>query len=199
MVLEIVGYIGSALVVISMLMSSIVKLRVINLIGSIISGTYAVLCGALPLALMNLCLIIINVINLWNLMKKKEEIFDLVQEDTKSALLQHFLEKYKEDILHFFPDYQLDEKNPKTAFLACRDGAPIGVILGDVSGDTVNVLIDYSTPAYRDCSVGRYMYQHLPSKGIHALRFSKAMSQEHVEYLKKMGFTSDGSGWSLTM
>ena len=169
MVLEIVGYIGSALVVISMLMSSIVKLRVINLIGSIISGTYAVLCGALPLALMNLCLIIINVINLWNLMKKKEEIFDLVQQ------------------------------NPKTAFLACRDGAPIGVILGDVSGDTVNVLIDYSTPAYRDCSVGRYMYQHLPSKGIHALRFSKAMSQEHVEYLKKMGFTSDGSGWSLTM
>ena len=71
MVLEVVGYIGSFLVVISMLMSSIVKLRVINTIGSVISGVYAVICGALPLALMNLCLIIINVINLVKLLGRK--------------------------------------------------------------------------------------------------------------------------------
>ena len=38
MLLEIWGYIGSILVVVSMLMSSIVKLRVINTIGSVISG-----------------------------------------------------------------------------------------------------------------------------------------------------------------
>ena len=68
MILEIIGYIGSFLVVISMLMSSIIKLRVINTIGSVISGIYAVICGALPLALMNLCLIIINVVNLVKLL-----------------------------------------------------------------------------------------------------------------------------------
>ncbi|MDO5785972.1 MAG: hypothetical protein Q4P20_13030, partial [Eubacteriales bacterium] len=64
MIIEIFGYIGSALVVISMLMSSIVKLRIINTTGSVISGIYAVICGALPLALMNFCLITINVISL---------------------------------------------------------------------------------------------------------------------------------------
>ena len=40
MLIEIFGYIGSARVVVSMLMSSIVKLRVINIFGSVISGTY---------------------------------------------------------------------------------------------------------------------------------------------------------------
>ncbi len=58
--IEIFGYIGSGLVVISMLMSSIVRLRIINTIGSTISAVYAVICGAFPLVLMNACLIVIN-------------------------------------------------------------------------------------------------------------------------------------------
>ena len=70
MLIEIFGYIGSALVVISMLMSSIVKLRVINILGSIISGTYAIICGAFPLVLMNACLIVINVYNLYKLLRE---------------------------------------------------------------------------------------------------------------------------------
>ena len=70
--IEIFGYIGSALVVISMLMSSIVKLRVVNTIGSIVSGTYALIVGAFPLVLMNGCLIIINVYNLFKLLKTKQ-------------------------------------------------------------------------------------------------------------------------------
>ena len=43
--IEIFGYIGSALVVVSMLMTSVVKLRVINTVGSLISGTYAFSIG----------------------------------------------------------------------------------------------------------------------------------------------------------
>ena len=41
MIIEIAGYIGSVLVVVSMLMSSIVKLRIINTTGSSISAIYA--------------------------------------------------------------------------------------------------------------------------------------------------------------
>lgn len=71
-IIEIFGYIGSSLVVISMLMTSIVKLRIINMIGSVISGIYAVICGAFPLAFMNACLIIINIYNLIKLQKTKQ-------------------------------------------------------------------------------------------------------------------------------
>ena len=72
MLIEIYGYIGSALVVISMLMSSVIKLRIINMIGSIISGSYALMIGSFPLALMNICLIVINAYNLYKLFKEKK-------------------------------------------------------------------------------------------------------------------------------
>ena len=97
MILEIIGYIGSFLVVISMLMSSIIKLRVINTIGSVISGIYAVICGALPLALMNLCLIIINVVNLVKLLGAKMP-YELVEGSAGDSLVKYFLDYYRDDI-----------------------------------------------------------------------------------------------------
>ena len=61
---EIIGYTGSALVVISMLMTSIIRLRVINLIGSLIFTVYALLIRSYPTAAMNVFLVGINV---WHL------------------------------------------------------------------------------------------------------------------------------------
>ena len=61
---ELIGYLGSVLVVVSMLMSSVVKLRVINTIGSGIFAGYALLIHSYPTALMNACLVGINLYNL---------------------------------------------------------------------------------------------------------------------------------------
>ena len=58
--LEIFGYAGTALIVISMLMTSVNKLRIFNISGSVISMIYAILCSTWPVALLNLCLIVIN-------------------------------------------------------------------------------------------------------------------------------------------
>ena len=84
--IEIFGYIGSALVVVSMLMSSVVKLRVINVIGSVISGTYALIIGSFPLALMNGCLIVINIYNLSKLLKS-EKHYELVEGKAEDTFL----------------------------------------------------------------------------------------------------------------
>lgn len=73
LLIELFGYLGSTLVVVSMLMSSIVKLRIINTIGSLISATYALIIGSYPVALMNICLIIINIYNLLKIGKSKQE------------------------------------------------------------------------------------------------------------------------------
>lgn len=62
--LEIFGYAGTVLVVLSMMMTSLTKLRILNVSGSIISAIYALICGAIPLAVMNICLIIINLFHL---------------------------------------------------------------------------------------------------------------------------------------
>ena len=71
--IELFGYLGSTLVVVSMLMTSITKLRIVNSIGSIVSGIYAFIIGSIPMVLMNTCLLIINIYNLIQLKKQNSE------------------------------------------------------------------------------------------------------------------------------
>ena len=62
--LEIFGYMGTALVLISMMMTSVTKLRCINIAGSLISMIYAIIVGAYPVVFLNAGLIIINALQL---------------------------------------------------------------------------------------------------------------------------------------
>lgn len=64
--LEIFGYIGTAFVILSMMMSSVTKLRLLNITGSVISAIYSVISSAWPIAVMNIVLIIINTAHLIN-------------------------------------------------------------------------------------------------------------------------------------
>ena len=65
--LETFGYIGTALVLISMMMTSVKRLRLLNVSGSAISLIYAVTMNTWPVAALNLGLIIINIIQLCRL------------------------------------------------------------------------------------------------------------------------------------
>jgi hypothetical protein len=58
--LELFGYLGTTLVVVSMMMTSVTKLRIVNMCGSVISAIYAAICGTWPIVVMNVCLFIIN-------------------------------------------------------------------------------------------------------------------------------------------
>lgn len=194
MLIEIFGYVGSILVVVSMLMSSIVKLRVINTVGSIISGVYAVIVGAVPLALMNTCLIIINVYNLFKLLKTKQ-VYELVSGNTDDAVVNYFLNRYEDDIKTYFPGFDKKSMAGKQAYVVCCDGNFAGVLLGESKNGNLDILVDYSTPAYRDCSVGTYLYAELKSKGIKKLTFEQKFSQVHFDYLNKMGFMKENNSY----
>ena len=65
--LEIFGYIGTALVLLSMLMTEIKWLRAINMAGSLISFIYALCTFTMPIAVMNGALLIINGVQLTRL------------------------------------------------------------------------------------------------------------------------------------
>ena len=62
--LEIFGYCGTALVLLSMAMSSLKKLRMLNTLGSLIALTYAIAVKTYPVFFLNLGMIIINVTQL---------------------------------------------------------------------------------------------------------------------------------------
>lgn len=188
--IEIFGYLGSALVVVSMLMASVVKLRVINTAGSTISGIYALIIGSFPLALMNFCLIVINVYNLYKLLKTEQQ-YDLISGIADDDFLNYFLEHYDKDIQIYFPGFE-KKKSFDQAYIVCCNGNPAGVLLGRQNGDGVlDIAIDYSTPMYRDCSIGTYLYSKLPEKGIHTLCFAQEESQPHISYMRKMGFVKE--------
>ena len=73
---EIIGYTGTALVLLSMMMTSVAWLRIFNISGSVFSMIYGSLCGTWPVFLLNLCMIIINLVQLIWLKKKKEERYE---------------------------------------------------------------------------------------------------------------------------
>ena len=192
LLIEIFGYIGSFLVVFSMLMSSVVKLRVINTIGSVVSGIYALICGAYPLVLMNTCLIVINVYNLYKLLKTEQE-YDLVEGKADDTFLTYFLERYLQDIRSYFPEFAGSEVCDK-AYVVCCNGNPAGVLLGnEATTGVIDVVLDYSIPTYRDCSVGNYLYSKLAANGVHTLEYRKKETDAHVSYLKKMGFVKENN------
>jgi len=58
--LEIFGYIGTALVIVSMMMTSMLKLRLFNMAGALISMIYAIARNTWPVAVLNFCLLAIN-------------------------------------------------------------------------------------------------------------------------------------------
>ena len=98
---ELIGYVGSALVVISMLMTSVVRLRVINLVGSLIFTCYALLIRSYPTAAMNLSLVGINIWHLIRLLRTKKH-YDLIPTDPKDGYLAYLLQTGMDDILTFF-------------------------------------------------------------------------------------------------
>ena len=101
--IELFGYCGSLLVLVSFLMTSVVKLRVVNTVGSVIFMTYALIIRSYPTAIMNFCLVLINLRFLWKYsrMNKEYEIFETTGSD---PYLSYLLDHYGDDIRSCFPD-----------------------------------------------------------------------------------------------
>ena len=126
-ILELIGYTGSLLVIVSMLMTSVVKLRIINTIGSVIFCGYAIAIHSYPTAAMQVCLIIINIINLYKLNNTKKE-YSAVEEKADDAFIAHFLSANSEDIKKFFPDFAAPAAGEKIFLITCEQ-IPAGIFI----------------------------------------------------------------------
>ena len=70
---ELIGYAGTGLVLLSMMMTSVTKLRWLNLSGSLVSMVYAFATNTWPVFVLNLCLSLVNAVQLFRLRRKREE------------------------------------------------------------------------------------------------------------------------------
>ena len=196
-ILELIGYLGSLLVIVSMLMTSVVKLRVINTIGSVIFCAYALAIHSYPTAAMQVCLIIINIINLYKLNNTKKQ-YSAVNVSSADGFVYYFLCTYERDIKKYFPEFSGTEKDDTIIMITCGQ-IPAGVFIAKDKGDGIfNVKLDYTTPAYRDCSAGKFIYRHLRLIGIRKV-YAETKIPAHQKYLHKVGFQADGDSGLYSM
>ena len=190
---EVIGYTGSLLILVSMLMTSVVKLRIINLIGSAVFTLYAILIHSYPTAFLNGCLVLINVIQLLRQRRAVGKSYDVHPFEAGEGFPAWFVGKYKEDILKFFPSFKPEDAENASGYAVFYDDQAAGLLLGMKEGETLRIVMDYATPAFRDCSVGGYLYGKLSEFGVSKL-ICKAENEEHVKYMEKMGFVRDAEG-----
>jgi len=189
--LEIVGYVASVLVAVSLMMSSILKLRIINLVGSAAFVVYGALIGAYPVAVVNLLIVFINLYYLRQMLGSRE-FFKLLQVRADSEYLRAFLDFHAAEIQRFLPGFAFRAGERQLIFFVLRDMVPAGLFIGEMRGDgALRVVLDFVIPQYRDFRTGRYVFQDQAAffrgHGIAEI-VSDAGSRVHSEYLRRMGF-----------
>jgi hypothetical protein len=70
---EIIGYLASILVAISLMMRTLNKLRLVNLTGSLLFTVYGLFIGAYPVAFLNAFIVMVNIYYLKNVRKLKND------------------------------------------------------------------------------------------------------------------------------
>jgi hypothetical protein len=200
-VYELIGYLASLLVAISLMMSAIVKLRVINLIGSFTFTIYGVLIDAWPVAFMNAFIVFVN---LYYLVKiyRDDQYFELLRTSDESTYLIKFLQFYKDHIKKYQPEFSF-EKTYNYSVFVLSDMVPAGLILGNIDKNgTLEMDLDFVIPSYRDFKIGRFMFeknsQELKKDGIQKI-VTPAGNSEHNEYLEKVGFKKTNSTFVKTL
>ncbi len=189
--IEWVGYLASVLILISLLMSSIVKLRWINLAGAAIFAAYGFIIGALPVGIMNLGIVIINIYYLRKIYARKE-YFHMVPVDKDTQYFNYFLDFYREDIQKYFSHNNFKVGETTIGLYILRNLVPAGVFLAtEEDQNTLRIQLDFVIPEYRDFNIGNYIFEdrkdYFLNLGYNTFH-SYAVNEKHEIYLEKMGF-----------
>ena len=100
-VLELIGYGSSMLILVSLVITSAVKHRVVNGIGAVIFTVYAILIRSYPTVILNACLVAVDV---WYLVKvlRSKISYTVISAELHESAVNMFLENNREDIEKFF-------------------------------------------------------------------------------------------------
>ncbi len=190
LIYELVGYVGSVLVAVSLMMKSLLRLRVINLVGALFFVLYGLLISALPVAFLNALIVGVNVYYLAQMWKQKD-YFKLMEVNSDSRYLKNFVDFYEKEIREFVPSYLFKPKSDQLVVFVLRNMVPAGVLIVRPQGEQAEVFLDFVIPGYRDFRAGKFLFEesadYFWQKGIKQL-VSAPGDPRHESYLKRMGF-----------
>lgn len=191
--IEWLGYAASALVLISLSMSSISHLRWFNLAGAICFAVYGTLIAAWPVAIVNAAIACINIYYLAQFYGKKD-YFKVLETRPDNAYLNEYLAYHADSIKRWYPEFNGTLDDDMLVFLALRNMAVAGVFVGKPAGNgAMQVVVEHVTREYADRKVGRFIYHDCQSlfleKGIRRLVVDTGIIQNE-NYFRAMGFTN---------
>lgn len=190
-ILEWIGYAASVLVLISMLMSSFLKLRIVNLVGSGMFSVYGFMIGSFPVGLLNLFVVFANIWHLYKMFGVHDN-FSALEIRRDNRYLVKFLDFYSKDINKYFPNFEYNNGVNTYSYMILRNMAVAGVFLArEVKDKVLYVGLDYVIPEYRDLKPGNFIYKekvkYFEEQGYNTL-VTIPTTDYHKKYLVKMGF-----------
>ena len=204
--LEILGYLGSVLVAVSLMMKSMVKLRWINLAGAAVFCIYGLLISAYPVFVLNGFIVVADIYYIVIMYRKKDyfELFDITMENR--SFLQRFQKFYETDIESYFPLFDYEKIKHPIGFFILRNMLPVGLFVGEPQADGIlEIKIDFVIPDYRDLKNGKFLYDKqldfFRSRGLKKLIIYTRVA-EHIKYINRIGFKAEPAienAYSLTL
>jgi len=189
--LEVLGFVASLVVAVSLMMRNVFWLRVINGIGALVFTVYGILIQSAPVAVMNGFVFVIDIYFL--IQTLQPDYYEVLQVEPNAHYLRKFLSFHQKEIKRFMPEFSGDISPDAVVFFILSNMVPAGLLVVREHEDGILwIEADFAIPAYRDFKLGRFVYDH-QAEIFNADRFDQvhceATEQAHQRYLKRMGFS----------
>ena len=156
--LELFGYSASVLIAVSLMMSSLKRLRIINLVGASCFAVYGLLIHAYPVAMLNSMIVCVNIFHLRRMLLAKQ-FYQLLEVKSDSDFLAHFLKVYGAEIKRIIPDFSFQPQAEQMVVFILRDCTPVGVFIAEYrTPEKLHVLLDFVIPRYRNLHIGKFLF-----------------------------------------
>ncbi|MGC4175316.1 hypothetical protein [Demequina sp.] len=196
------GWLGSILVVWSLMVARVLRFRWMNFAGSVIATIYNLAIELWPFFAMNLAIAIIDAVWIWKLTRERHDdaVYKVIPVAPGDAFLQHVLATHSQDIAKVQPDFVADPASARarSAFLVVRGDENVGVVALRQEGAGVGVVeLDWVKPTFRDFTPGEFVYREshaLADAGFRTLEVEETDATDEV-YLRRMGFAPQGTRW----
>ncbi|MBN1112107.1 MAG: YgjV family protein [Bacteroidales bacterium] len=192
---EWIGYMASVTVAVSLVMSSIVKLRWYNLLGAILFTIYGIIIGAWPVAVVNGFIIVIDIYYLVKMYTHNSSI-KVVDVNADSSYLKEFISIHDQKLRSIFTNYNGLFESNDLCYLLLNDMQVAGFFIGRKENNTLNIIADFALPEYRDMKLGKYIFSSLsPFKQHNIDKVTCSTSdKKHIDYLHKINFKETSTG-----
>ncbi len=195
--LEVVGWVGSAILVVSLLQTRVMRFRVLNAVASAVLVGYNLAIQVWPMVGLNVVLVGINVVIIWRLLRRRHDAraYAVVPIGVGEPYLAHLIARHAADIGEFTPDPEALLASAEHAFLVTSGDQLVGLVLSRSGAEPAEqqVLLDYVLPPYRDFTPGEFVFRPdgpFADLGAQRVVAAPAMTDEH--YLSAVGFVPEG-------